>query len=89
MRNLLKLDNYLVGEIVGKSENHPIIFRVDRTGFLIKELSNHVSEEKINQVVKSNTIEAGIDYNIIIMWVIRGILRAIRALSIPFSILRR
>lgn len=39
--------------------------KVDRTGFLIKELSNHVSEEKINQVVKSNTIEAGIDLNLL------------------------
>ncbi len=28
-------------------------------------LSNHVSEEKINQVVKSNTIEAGIDLNLL------------------------
>lgn len=35
--------------------------KVDRTSFLIKELSNHVSEEKINQAIKSNTIEAGID----------------------------
>jgi len=39
--------------------------KVDRTGFLIKELSSHVSEEKINQVVKSNTIEAGIDLNLL------------------------
>lgn len=39
--------------------------KVDRTGFLIKELSNHVSEEKINQIVKSNTIEAGIDLNLL------------------------
>lgn len=35
--------------------------KVDRTSFLIKELSNHVSEEKINRAIKSNTIEAGID----------------------------
>lgn len=35
--------------------------KVDRTGFLIKELSKHVSEEKINKALKSNTIEAGID----------------------------
>lgn len=39
--------------------------KVDRTSFLIKELSNHVPEEKINQVVKSNTIEAGIDLNLL------------------------
>ena len=39
--------------------------KVDRTSFLIKELSNHVSEEKINQVVLSNTIEAGIDLNLL------------------------
>lgn len=35
--------------------------KVDRNSFLMKELSNHVSEEKINQAIKSNTIEAGID----------------------------
>lgn len=35
--------------------------KVDRTSFLIKELSNHISEEKINQAIKSNTIEVGID----------------------------
>ena len=39
--------------------------KVDRAGFLIKELSNHVSKEKIIQVVKSNTIEAGIDLNLL------------------------
>lgn len=39
--------------------------KVDRTSFLIKELNNHVSEEKINQVVKSNTIETGIDLNLL------------------------
>ncbi len=39
--------------------------KVDRAGFLIKELSNHVSEEKINQAIKSNTIEAGIDLNLL------------------------
>ncbi len=34
--------------------------KVNRTSFLIKELSNYVSQEKINQAIKSNTIEAGI-----------------------------
>ena len=35
--------------------------KVDRSSFLINELRNHVSEEKIDQAIKSNTIEAGID----------------------------
>lgn len=35
--------------------------KVDRSSFLKKELSNYVSEEKINQAIISNTIEAGID----------------------------
>lgn len=35
--------------------------KVDRTSFLIKELSQYVPEEKINRAVKSNTADAGID----------------------------
>jgi hypothetical protein len=35
--------------------------RVDRTSFLMKELNGYVTEEKINRVVNTSTIEAGID----------------------------
>ncbi|WP_459481516.1 bacteriochlorophyll 4-vinyl reductase [Clostridium saccharoperbutylacetonicum] len=39
--------------------------KVNRTSFLKKELRKYVSKEKINQAIKSNTIEAGIDLHVL------------------------
>ncbi|WP_238916273.1 EcsC family protein [Clostridium sp. YIM B02555] len=39
--------------------------KVNRNSFLKKELRNYVSKEKINQAIKSNTIEAEIDLHVL------------------------
>ncbi|AGF56007.1 hypothetical protein B0P06_005737 [Clostridium saccharoperbutylacetonicum] len=39
--------------------------KVNRASFLKKELRNYVSKEKINQAIKSNTIEAEIDLHVL------------------------